>query len=67
MSAMWLLAALVLCLLMGFATKVPTLKHAHVLIVTLRACWLMGREMWDGAMLRRVRWQEVWERAARDV
>ena len=63
----WIFAACFLVALMAAAVRVPTLKHAHVLIVTLRAAWLMAREMWEGAMARRVRWQEVWERAARDV
>jgi hypothetical protein len=52
---------------MAIAVRVPTLKHAHIGIVTLRAALLMAREMWDAAMSRRDRWQECMERAARDV
>jgi hypothetical protein len=64
MSA-WIIAGGLIAL-MAIGVKAPTLKHAHVAIVTARAAWLMAREMWDGAMTRRERWSECLERAGRD-
>lgn len=65
MSALWIGGAAIA--LMSVAVKMPTLKHAHRLIVNLRASWLLAGEMWQGAMLRRSRWNECVQKAARDV
>lgn len=52
---------------MAAAVKVPTLKHAHALIVRVRATGFLAREMWEGAQARRDRWPECLHRAKHDV
>jgi hypothetical protein len=63
---LWL-AGGALILAMAVLAHNPTLKRVHQRIVALRAAWLLAREMWDGAMTRRNRWSECYEKAKRDV